>query len=275
LYPKAIWRRGTASVLLLFLLSFAIISCGSASSGDAPNSNGSETAQTSESAEKPDTEANEEPSEPPDTSGGETVESITPEDVLSEDELGKGAPERRDWDAPTNAEVVALPGTEDSSVGAIPAVKPFNFGRDPGGPEDKTMYLTIPKLGLTDVPVYNEISEENLTASTVHHPSTGFPWQQGANTFIAGHRIGYEGTGSWQIFYDVPSLVEGDEVILTDSEGEEYVYQITGQETVGTDNVQSMNPVEGKSVISLQTCTLPDYSERIIVQGELVEGDAV
>ena len=41
-------------------------------------------------------------------------------------------------------------------------------------------------------------------------------------------------------------------------------------------NVASMNPPEdGSSVISLQTCTLPDYSERIIVRGELVEGDAV
>ncbi len=216
-----------------------------------------------------------EPPEPPDTSGGEEVESILPEDVLSEEELGKGAPETRDWNAPTDTDVVSIPGTEDSSAGAIPAVKPFNFGRDPGGPDDKTMYLTIPKLGLTDVPVFNEISEENLTASTVHHPSTGFPWQQGANTFIAGHRIGYEGTGSWQVFYDVPSLVAGDEVIVTDSEGGEYVYQITGQETVGPENVQSMNPVEGQSLISLQTCTLPDYVDRVIVQGELVEGDAV
>jgi len=28
-------------------------------------------------------------------------------------------------------------------------------------------------------------------------------------------------------------------------------------------------PVPGKSVVSLQTCTLPDYSQRLIVQGEL------
>jgi sortase A len=32
-----------------------------------------------------------------------------------------------------------------------------------------------------------------------------------------------------------------------------------------------MDAVEGKSVVSLQTCTLPDYKERLIVQGELVE----
>lgn len=253
------------------------MACGGATSGDAGNGDSgsgvSESAQMSEPPEYGD------PPKPPDTSGGESVESILPEDVLSEKELAKGAPESRDWSDPAAEDYTPATSelfvSSDSSTGAIPAVKPFNFGRDPGGPEDKTLYLTVPKLGLTDVPIFDSLDEEKLTESAVHVPATGFPWQQGANTFIAGHRIGYEGTGSWHIFYDVPSLVEGDEVIVTDSEGGEYVYRITGQETVGPENIQSMNPVEGKSVISLQTCTLPDYTERVIVQGELIEGDAV
>ena len=29
-----------------------------------------------------------------------------------------------------------------------------------------------------------------------------------------------------------------------------------------------MDAVEGKSIVSLQTCTLPDYKQRLIVQGE-------
>jgi sortase A len=32
-----------------------------------------------------------------------------------------------------------------------------------------------------------------------------------------------------------------------------------------------MNPAEGRALVTLQTCTLPDYAERLIVQGELVE----
>jgi sortase A len=28
-------------------------------------------------------------------------------------------------------------------------------------------------------------------------------------------------------------------------------------------------PVPGKSIVSLQTCTLPDYAQRLIVQAEL------
>lgn len=162
-------------------------------------------------------------------------------------------------------------GNVASSAGAIPAVKPFNFGRDPGGPEDKTLYLTVPKIGLEAVPVYNSTSEEDLKKSAVHVPATGFPWQEGANTFIAGHRIGYPNTGSYYVFFNLVDLTEGDEIFLEDSAGGRYVYRVTKQSVVGPDNVESLNPVEGKSVVSLQTCTLPDYAKRIVVQGELVE----
>lgn len=37
---------------------------------------------------------------------------------------------------------------------------------------------------------------------------------------------------------------------------------------VDPDNVGVMEPEEGKSLVSLQTCTLPDYEQRLIVQGE-------
>jgi sortase A len=30
------------------------------------------------------------------------------------------------------------------------------------------------------------------------------------------------------------------------------------------------DPVAGKNILTLQTCTLPDYSQRLIVQAELV-----
>jgi sortase A len=30
-----------------------------------------------------------------------------------------------------------------------------------------------------------------------------------------------------------------------------------------------MRTTKGKNIVSLQTCTLPDYSHRLIVQGEL------
>jgi sortase A len=40
---------------------------------------------------------------------------------------------------------------------------------------------------------------------------------------------------------------------------------------VGARDYHVTELVPGKSVVSLQTCTLPDYSERIVVQAELAD----
>ncbi len=233
--------RVTSAVLLLFLL-FILTACG-----------GTPSTQT----------GGQEPAEQ-----WETVESVNPEDILSDEER-TGPPEVKDWNEPGGSEPIQL--NTGTSAGPIPAVKPFNFGRDPGGPEDKTLYLSVPKLGIEDAPVFDSIEEEKLEESMIHVPATGFPWQEGANTYVAGHRIGYEGTGSYQIFYRLPELEEGDEISLKDADGNQYTYRVTVQEIVPADNVEVMNPVEGKSIVTLQTCTLPDYVDRIIVQGELIE----
>lgn len=181
-----------------------------------------------------------------------------------------GAPEFSGWKDPAG-DVAPIPITADSSVGAIPSVRPFNFGRDPGGPDDKTLYLTVPKLGISGIPVFDTITEEKLKESVVHVPATGYPWQKNSNTYIAGHRIGYEGTGSWRIFYDLDLLAEGDEINLEDAAGGEYAYRVTRQVVVNPKNIEVMEPSAESPLISLQTCTLPDYKERIVVQGELVD----
>ena len=185
----------------------------------------------------------------------------------------KGFPEYRDFFSEGDPKTPAKLVSSESSTGAIPAVEPFNFGRDPGGPKDKTLYLTIRKLGLEDIPVFDTISEEKLRDGTVHIPATGYPWQEGANVFIAGHRIGFENTSSYYVFFRLDELADGDEILLEDSAGGQYLYRINKQVVVGPDSVEVMNPVEGKSLITLQTCTLPDYKERLIVQGKLVKKD--
>ena len=59
--------------------------------------------------------------------------------------------------------------------------------------------------------------------------------------------------------------------MLRDSAGGTYRYRVTEQKVISPDNVEAMDTVKGKTVVTLQTCTLPDYKERLIVQGELVE----
>jgi sortase A len=198
-----------------------------------------------------------------------TTKAVLPQDILDKKDLDKPPPEYEDW-----YEEGSDSGGDETSgttAGVIPAVKPFNLGRDPGGPDDKTLYLTVPDLGLSEVRVYNSVKDEKLKKSTVHIPATGFPWQTGANTYIAGHRLGYEGTNSYLVFYYLDQLGEGDEILLEDANGAKYEYRVTDQKVVDPDNVGVMEPQKGKSLVSLQTCTLPDYKQRLVVQGELVD----
>ena len=260
--PKVSFARSRATVLLLFISLFSIVVLNACGSQPAAESGGDSTGGAT--GEQASGVAN-----APEPGSGTTVKAVTPDQILSEEER-TGPQEFGGWDS-TTGDVPVIQTTADSSVGAIPAVQPFNFGRDPGGPEDKTLYVTVPKIGLEDVPVYDSVSEAKLRDSTIHVPATGFPWQNGSNTYIAGHREGYPGTGSYRIFYDLDQLAEGDEILLRDAAGDEYTYRVTKNVVVGPENVQIMNPEAGESLVSLQTCTLPDYSERIVVQGELVE----
>ncbi|CAN5569845.1 hypothetical protein BH24ACT18_BH24ACT18_04860 [soil metagenome] len=183
-------------------------------------------------------------------------------------------PEYRDFYSEGNPQTPEQFVSTDSSAGAIPVVTPFNFGRDPGGPEDKTLSLDIPKIDVEGIPVFDTVSEEKLRDGTVHIPATGYPWQDGANVFIAGHRLGFEGTPSYYVFFRLDELQQGDEIRLTNAVGNEFLYRVTKRTVVGPNDVEVMNAVEGKSLITLQTCTLPDYEDRLIVQGELVEEQA-
>lgn len=128
-------------------------------------------------------------------------------------------------------------------------------------PSDPTMYLTIPKLGLYKNTVYNDSSPTTLDVGAAKIPSTGFPWQGNANSYIAGHRIGYAGTESYYQFYELPSMQQGDEVILEDSNGSVYKYQVTKVFAVMPWDTWVTNPVPGKDMVTLQTCvaTLNDW----------------
>ena len=203
----------------------------------------------------------------------ETADPKQPGETSSKGDA-EGFPEYRDFYSEGDPKTPTKLVSSNSSTGAIPAVKPFNFGRDPGGPEDKTLYLTIPKIGLTGMTVFDTVSDEKLAEGTIHIPVTGYPWQKGANVYIAGHRVGYPNTVSYYLFFRLDELAKGDKILLEDSAGRQYLYRVTRQLIVGPDNAEVMNPVEGKSLVTLQTCTLPDYERRLIVQGELVEKES-
>lgn len=141
-------------------------------------------------------------------------------------------------------------------------------------PKDTTLNLTIPKMGHVDgLPVYDAPwdDETALDASAAHLDSTGFPWQEGANVYIAGHRMGFPGTKSFLVFYDLDQLEKGDEIFLTDSDGTKYTYEVFDKYVADPYDWTPTEPVSGKSIVTLQTCTLPDYTQRLIIQGELTK----
>jgi sortase A len=144
-----------------------------------------------------------------------------------------------------------------------------------GGPEDETLQLTVPKMSRVEnatIPSTAGDDEQALKDyAAIHLEGTGFPWEEEANVYLAGHRLGYPNTDSFLAFWDLDALENGDEVTVTDADGKDYTYRVFKEFVVGPTDVQVIEPVPGKNILSLQTCTLPDYSQRLIVQAELVE----
>src|SRR5918998_4938906 len=106
--------------------------------------------------------------------------------------------------------------------------------------------------------------------AAIHLVGTGFPWNKEANVYLAGHRLGYPRTDSFLAFFDLNKLEARDEIYVTDAEGTRYTYEVFKEFTVSPTDLSVTDPVPGKNVLTLQTCTLPDYSQRLIVQAELV-----
>jgi sortase A len=145
---------------------------------------------------------------------------------------------------------------------------------EPASVKDTKLKLTVPKmervedLNVTDAP-YDD--ESSLDDGAQHVQGTGFPWEEESNVYIAGHRLGWLGTDSYLVFWDLDKLEDGDEVFLTDSDGTRYSYKVFNNFVADPYDWSVADPIPGKNVVTLQTCTLPDYSQRIIVQAELTK----
>jgi sortase A len=142
------------------------------------------------------------------------------------------------------------------------------------GPESGMLRMTIPKMAqIRNDTVPYSVSDDNKAFrkhAAVHLRGTGNPWDRQANVYIAGHRLGFPGTDSWLSFWDLNVLDKGDRVLITDSAGKRYVYKVFRTFVVDPEDVSVTRPLQGRNIVSLQTCTLPDYSRRLIVQAEKV-----
>ncbi len=175
-----------------------------------------------------------------------------------------------------------LAGSLDSSATNSSDPGGFNVPRlDAGedaqqsGPKDKTLKLTVPEMAQIQEDSVPTVSGTNMQAlgdhAAIHLAGTGFPWDEDANVYMAGHRLGYPRTDSFLAFFDLNKLEQGDEIYVTDAEGTRYTYEVVKQFTVSPTDLSVTDPVPGKNLLTLQTCTLPDYSHRLIVQAELTD----
>jgi sortase A len=140
-------------------------------------------------------------------------------------------------------------------------------------PKSERLTLSIPTLKrVQDIPVYTGDSGDKgkLAAGALHLDDTGFPWQAGSNVYIAGHRLGYPRTKSWLVFWNLNRLEPGDRLYLEDADGRRYKYVVFDKEVVEPSDTSVTKPIKGKSILTLQTCTLPDYKDRFIVRAQRV-----
>ena len=126
-------------------------------------------------------------------------------------------------------------------------------------PAGAMMSLSVPAMGISDIPVVEGTSEASLSQGAGHLPGTGYPWAPGSNTYIAGHRLGYPGTPSDHVFWNLPNLGLGDEILLTDSNGTTYTYAVSEIFEVSPTDLSVTAPTGG-DVVSLQTC-IEDYGD--------------
>jgi sortase A len=83
--------------------------------------------------------------------------------------------------------------------------------------------------------------------------------------------MGYRGTWSRMVFYNLDKLNSGDEVLLKDRSGQLYRYRVSEVFTTDPGESWVMGQVRGRDMVTLQTCTpIPTFQKRLIVRADRV-----
>ncbi len=134
------------------------------------------------------------------------------------------------------------------------------------------MALSIPKLGLEDVEVPTADSQVALDREgIIRLQGTGTPWEEGSNTVIVGHALGFVFTKVPYVFYEFDTMEPGDEITIEDRDGERYTFRVYDRLVVRPEDYWVTYPVPDKTIVSLQTCTpIPSFEKRLIVRAERI-----
>jgi len=166
---------------------------------------------------------------------------------------------------PLNEDDFPLP-TEDQ-------IQATNHPRHYHLPPGAIMSLTIRTIGLRNVPVLESDTPGALEEGVAHLSDTSLPWTDTPerNVYLAGHRLGWPGTGSHLVFYRLNQLDGGERVTLRDRQGGRYDYRVIESFTVRPEENWVTGRVRGRDLLTLQTCTpIPTFQKRLIVRAERV-----
>jgi sortase A len=158
------------------------------------------------------------------------------------------------WTRPTPREIEAANG-------------PRYYDMPPGA----IMGLTISSIGIYGAPVFDSAGPMALARGVAHLPDTSLPWSDTPqrNVYLAGHRMGFRGTWSRMIFYNLGKLGKGDMVVLRDRRGRTYKYRVSETLLVGPTDQWVTGQVSGRDMLTLQTCTpIPTFEKRLIVRAD-------
>ena len=201
----------------------------------------------SEPGPRPEPKPGAEPEAPPDPAPQPEPEAQPEQGILPVSE--------EDWPSPTDEELRAADETRryDLPPGAI-------------------MGLTIKALGLRGVPVIDSDSQWAFDSGVVHEPETSLPWSDTPRETSTSRPTASD-TGDL-----VPARLlqprragGGDRVVLEDREGKDYEYRVSETFVVDPRDVWVMGQVEGKDLLTLQTCTpIPAFDKHLIVRAERV-----
>lgn len=172
------------------------------------------------------------------------------------EEVSEPPPEEVETPAPVEEEASQEESAAEKKAAEERAAAEEEERKAAAVPDDPTLFLTVPRLGIYGHTVRNDDSEFALDLGAIKVPGSGFPWEkEDTNTYIACHRIGWPGTESYNQCLNLPAMQVGDEIFLQDTLGRVYQYRISELRAVSPNDSWIANPVAGKDVVSLQTCT--------------------
>ena len=126
--------------------------------------------------------------------------------------------------------------------------------------------LNIPKINV-ELAIYHGTEGSNLSVGIGHMEYTSFPTGEvNTHTALCGHTA----LATARLLTDLDQLKKGDEFFITVL-GTKLKYIVDEIKIVKPNNFELLNIVEGKSYVTLITCTPPGVgTERLLVRGKCV-----